>query len=121
MVYINDQGKSVLSNQKEILDALTHHKDVVRYVPKSLDQGDAKEIDQLSTTISKWLKSQAVQEEEQEDGSIKETMGSSALDLINKLKGGKKEAVNTLKESKTGIKDRYKNENYDLITWFIVS
>lgn len=121
LVYIDDQGKSVLSNQKEILDALTQHKDTVRYVPKALDQGSSKEVDQLSDTISKWLKSQAVQEEEQEDGTVKETMGSSALDLINKLKGGKKEAVNTLKESKSTIKDRYKNENYDLITWFIVT
>ena len=75
----------------------------------------------FNATISKCLRSQAVQQEEQEDGTVKETMGASALDLINKLKGGKKEAVSTLKESKTTIKERHKNENYDLITCFIVS
>ena len=121
LAYLDEQGESVLSNQKEILDALTQHKDAARFVPKPLDQGSTKEIGQLSATISKWLKSQAVREEEQEDGTVKEKMGSAALDLINKLKDGKKEAVNTLKESKEGLKDRYKNENYDLIAWFIVS
>ena len=121
LVYIDEQGQSVLSNQKEILDALTQHKDTARFVPKPLDQGSAKEIGQLSATISKWLKSQAVREEEQEDGTVKEKMGSGTLDVINKLKDGKKEAVNTLKESKDGMKERYKNENYDLIAWFIVS
>lgn len=120
LVYLDEQGKSVLSNRKEILDALTQHKDTGRFVPKPLDQGSAKEIGQLSATISTWLKRQAVSEEKQKDGTVKEKMDSGVLDF-NKYKDGKKEAVNTLKESKEGLKDRYKNENYDLIAWFIVS
>src|SRR5690606_17325896 len=33
LIYINKQGKMVLLNQKEVLDALTHHKDKGRFVP----------------------------------------------------------------------------------------
>src|SRR5690606_25899230 len=107
LVYLNNEGVQVLNNQKEILDALTHHKEEERFVPRSLDQGDANEINKLSSAIARWLKSQAVEEEVQADGTVKETMGSSSLDILNKLKGGKSEAVEALKDSKISIKEKY--------------
>jgi hypothetical protein len=120
LIYIDYSGKSIFLNQKEVLDALAKHKEEVRFVPKAIDQGESSSIEHLSTALSAWLKSQAVEEEVQEDGTIKQKMGKAALDMINKLKSGGKTIVQQLKEEGS-VSDKYKKENFDLITWFIVS
>ncbi|GAG96882.1 unnamed protein product, partial [marine sediment metagenome] len=44
LIYIDMQGKAVLLNQKEILDALTVHKGKNRFVPDAVDRGDENAI-----------------------------------------------------------------------------
>jgi ERCC4-related helicase len=120
LIYINHSGNPVFLNQKEVLDALAKHKDELRFVPKDIDQGEAKSIEQLSTALSNWLKSQAVEEELQEDGTVKQKMGKASLDLLNKLKSGSKSTIQKIKTEGTATQ-KFTKENFDLITWFIVS
>lgn len=120
LIYINKQGKTVLLNQKDVLDALTHHKDKNRFVPDSVDKGDEKAIQELVNSIKSWLDSQAAEEQVQEDGTTKKVMGTEAKDLLSKLRKGDKQSIERIKENKT-VKEKFQLDNFDLITWFLVS
>lgn len=120
LIYIDDEGKSVFLNQKEVLNALAKHKDEIRFVPKAIDQGEPKSIERLSSALSTWLKNQTIEEVIQEDGTIKQKMGKASLDMLNKLKSGSKTAIQKLKEEGTASQ-KYNKDNFDLITWFIIS
>ena len=119
LIYVDHDGKAVRTNQREILDALTAHKDEARHVPTEVDQGDEATIRGLSEAIATWLKAQAVEEEVQEDGSVKTTIGSSTKDLLNKLKSGDKAAFDQVKAGT--VEERYRYDNFDLLVWFIVN
>ncbi len=120
LVYIDAKGQSILLNQKEILDVLSAHKEEPRYVVSAIDQGECKTIANLAESLNIWIKSQAVEEEVQEDGSIKQKMGKASLDLLNKLKAGSSQAVQTLKKEGSPS-NKFIPDNFDLIAWFIVS
>lgn len=120
LIYINHFGKSVFLNQKEVLDALAKHKEEIRFVPKAIDQGESKSIEHLSGALSIWLKSQTMEEEIQEDGTVKQKMGKATLDMLNKLKSGSKITIQKLKEEGS-ISEKFSKEKFDLITWFIIS
>lgn len=119
LIYIDKEGRSVLINQKEVLDALKFHQDKPRYVPTEIDKGEEAAIKALADSVKEWLKMQAVEEEQTEDGSIKTKMGSSAKDILSKLKIGDKDAITRIKQNKK-VEDKFKAENFDLITWFLV-
>jgi len=120
LIYINKQGKLVLLNQKEVLDALTHHKDNDRFVPEAIDKGDESAIQELVNAVKGWLDSQAAEEQIQEDGSTKKVMGSEAKDLLSKLRKGDKNALSRVKEN-IKVDEKFQLDNFDLITWFLVS
>ena len=122
LIYLNLEGEAVLLNQKEVLDALARHKDCERDNEglRAIDQGDSDSISILAESLNKWIKNQGKAEEIQEDGTVKQKMGTASLDLINKLKSGSKKAVQSLKEDGNPA-DKYKPENFDLIAWFIVN
>ena len=107
-------------NQKEVLDALTHHKDKDRYVHQSVDKGEEEAIQSLVNAIKRWLTGQAVEEEQREDGTTKKRVGLEVKDILAKLKSGDASAVKKIKQNIKVI-DKYKAENFDLITWFLVS
>ncbi len=120
LIYINKEGNPVLLNQKEVLDALTLHKEKERFVPDDIDKGEEKAIRGLVDTINKWLKSQAVEEEKQEDGTVQKKMGKEATDLLAKLRKGDRDAIKRVKQNiKTS--EKYQSGNFDLITWFLVN
>jgi len=120
LIYINNEGNLVLLNQKEVLDAITHHKDRERYVPDAIDKGDESEIQRLVNSLKTFLDSQAAEVAEQEDGSTKKMMGKEAKDVLAKLRRGEKAAVERVKQN-VKVDEKYKLENFDLITWFVVS
>lgn len=120
LIYINYDGKPVLLNQKEVLDALTLHKNEARHIPCEIDRGEEKAIAKLVRSIQKWLNDQAVEEKKQEDGTVKRTMGAEAKDLLSKLKTGDREAKKRITQN-VKVSDKFKADNFDLITWFIVS
>lgn len=120
LIYIDKKGKSVFINQKEVLESLAKHKDTDRYVPQNVDHGEPEEIEILSVALNKWIVDQATQEEVLEDGTILKKMGRAALDILNKLKSGSKSTIRTLKEEGS-VSQKFRKENFDLITWFILS
>jgi len=120
LIYIDMNGDPVLLNQKEVLDALTVHKEKNRYVPKEVEKGEEQAIEELVSSINNWLHSQAVEDEQQEDGTVKTRMGSKAKDLLSKIKNGDNAAIKRVKQN-IKIDDKYKPDNFDLITWFLVS
>lgn len=120
LIYINKQGKLVLLNQKDVLDALTHHKDKDRFVPDAVDKGDDAAIQELVSAIKAWLNSQASEEQVQEDGTTKKVMGTEAKDLLSKLRKGDKDALSRVKQN-VKVDEKFQLDNFDLITWFLVS
>lgn len=120
LVYINDKGEEVLLNQKEVLDALTVHKEEARFVPKAIDKGEEKAINALATSIQKWMDAQAVEEQKTGDGTTEKRMGQEAKDVLAKLKSGDRSAIKRIKKNEK-VTDKYKAENFDLIAWFLVN
>ena len=120
LIYIDMNGRSVLLNQKEVLEALASHKENNRVVAESVDKGEEEAIQPLVDTLKKWLSRQAVDEEQQDDGSTKKRMGKEAKDILAKLKSGDGSAVKKMKQN-IKVSDKYTADNFDLITWFLVS
>jgi hypothetical protein len=120
LIYIDDKGKMVLLNQKDVLDAVTQHKDYERYVPDAIDRGEEKQITLLSNALQSYLNDQAKETVELEDGSQKTLMGKEARDVLDKLRRGERSALERIKENIT-TDEKYQSDNFDLITWFIVS
>lgn len=120
LIYINNNGKLVLLNQKEVLDAITFHKDCNRFVPDAIDRGDETAIKNLVYSLKSFLDSQAAEIKEQEDGSSKKTMGKEAKDVLSKLRRGDKGALERVKQN-VKVDEKYRLENFDLITWFLVT
>jgi len=120
LIYIDNQGKLVLLNQKDVLDALTHHKDKDRFVPDAIDKGDELAIKELVDALQGWLRGQATEDEKLEDGTIKKVMGSEAKDLLSKLRKGDKNALSRVKLN-LSVDEKFQADNFDLITWFLVT
>jgi superfamily II DNA/RNA helicase len=120
LIYIDKSGELVLLNQKEVLDAITLHKDNNRDVPAGVDAGEKQSIDKLVFSLQSWLNNQTHELRIQDDGTTKKTMGKETKDMLEKLRRGNKDA---LEKAKSNIKpsDKYKLENFDLIAWFLVS
>ena len=70
--------------------------------------------------MNKWIQNQARRVITLDDGTKKEVIGDAGLNLLEKLKAGKKDAVELIKKEGK-ISDRYNFENFDLITWLIVT
>ena len=120
LIYINKQGEEVLLNQKDVLEALTHHRDNERFVPYLVDWGEEKAIDELVQSLKNWLDKQAYNEEKQEDGTTKKTMGVEAKDLLSKLRRGDRGAISRVKQN-VKVSEKFQLDNFDLITWFLVT
>ncbi len=120
LIYINRHGKLVLLNEKDVLDALTHHKDKERFVPDAIDNGDHAALQELANSIQAWLKRQASEEIVQKDGTTKKLMGTEAKDLLSKLRRGDKNAISQVKQN-VKVDEKYQLDKFDLITWFLVS
>ena len=120
LIYIDKSGKLVLNNQKEVLDFLNVNKDQERFVPDAVDRGESKAIAELVNALKSWLSSQAVQTEVMDDGTVKETMGNETLRVLQGLKKGNKVAIERIKQNVT-VDGKYQLNNFDLITWVLVT
>lgn len=120
LIYIDENGESVLLNHKEVLDALTLHKEENRHVPESIDKGNETAILELVKSIRSWMNKQVTELATQEDGSTKKVMGKEVRDLLSKLRKGDNDALLKIKQNIT-VEEKYQFNNFDLITWFIVS
>lgn len=95
----------VLNNNQEILSLLRNHKLEMRVVPKNIEMGDRDVLQNLSTSISSWVKAQAP---------------TVAVNQIQDLFSGQITPQKLSPEQKK-LEEKYKQENFDLINWFIIS
>ena len=120
LIYIDKQGKQVLLNQKEVLDVLSEHKNEERVVLDEIERGEQKAIADLVDSLKNWLKSQATEEVILADGTVKIRAGIETRDILAKLKTGDSKTVRRVKDN-IKVSDKYQLQNFDLVTWFIVS
>lgn len=120
LVYIDHDGGMVLINHKDILSAVTHHKDNSRVVPNAIDKGEELAISPLVNALKTFLDSQAIATEVQEDGTVKQVMGKESRDILARLRKGSKDAIERVKQNVTP-EEKYQLKNFDLITWLIVT
>ena len=104
LIYIDENGKKVLQNQKEILEFLVEYKEKIRDVSNDIDKGDKEAIAKLQEMLFSWV------------GSISNI---KAKDLLSSLKIGSKKAMQKIKENQT-VEEEFDIDNYDLIVWFVV-
>lgn len=119
LIYIDNEGKKVLINEKEVLVALAHHKENPREVPDGVDKGESAEISKYVNAVKLWLDSRAEEDEILEDGTIVKRAGAETKDILSKLKTGDTSAVKRFKEN-IKVSDKYKLQNFDLIAWFVI-
>ena len=104
LFYASRDGKFHILNNMEVLYTLREHKMNSRFVPPEIEKPSPDTIEQLKSYINQWMKKKFGQEDEQ---------------LINDLFDG---GNLKLKQYEDEIpEERYHIENYDLITWFVVS
>jgi len=120
LIYIDKEGNEVLSNQKEVLEFLSIHKELCRYVDPRIDNGEKETIESLSNSLNKWFENKIKNVEKDEFGNEKSTMSDAGKDILNKLKQGNKKIIDKIK-TEGPIESYYSKDKYDLITWFIVS
>lgn len=120
IIYIDYKGEMVLLNQKEVLDAITYHKDRERFVPDAIDKGNESAIQELVNALKKYLESLATETEVQADGTIKKSMGREAKDVLDKLRKGDKGALARVKQN-VKVDEKYQLDNFDLIAWLLVT
>ena len=75
---------------------------------------------ELIAAVKRWLDDQAVEIEEQPDGTEKKGMGKEARDILAKLKRGDKSSLTRVKQN-VKTNEKYQLTNFDLITWLLVS
>lgn len=120
LIYIDLQGNQVSNNQKIILEQLNKNYHLPRVVDSKIESGDTEAIENLSNSLKLWIDSQAKTEIELEDGTIKQVISKSGLDLINAFINNPKVAKEKLK-SEGNVYQKYNFDNFDLITWLIIS
>ena len=87
---------------------------------QSHHQNSLIEIEKLSNALKIWISNQAKAEIELEDGTKKEVISNAGLDLINKLKTNPKQTLEKLK-MEGNVSKKFNFDNFDLITWLIIS
>jgi len=104
LFYASADGKFHILNNMEVLYSLREHKECSRFVPPEIEKPDDETIMKLKSFISSWMRRKA---------------GAEGAQLINDIFDGGDLKMKQF-EGDTP-EDRYKIENYDLITWFVVS
>ena len=94
----------LLKNDVEILAFLRHHKHADRFVPQEVERGNPQTLHNLSNALAEWIHAQAQ---------------PAAVEQIHNLCAGNMAPVILPEQKKT--EEKYQKENFDLITWFIIS
>ncbi|MDX9881217.1 MAG: helicase-related protein [Prolixibacteraceae bacterium] len=104
LFYASTDGKFHIMNNMEVLYTLREHRESKRFVPPFIEKPDEETIARLKSYIGHWMKKKFGQEEN---------------DLLNDIFDGGNLKLKQFDEEMP--EERYKIENYDLITWFVVS
>ncbi|MBK7958748.1 MAG: hypothetical protein IPK03_11970 [Bacteroidetes bacterium] len=98
---------------------MAKHKEEIRFVPKAIDQGEPNPLS-IYLLLCHWLKSQATERRSSRRWNSKTKMGKASLDMLNKLKSGSKSTIQNWEEEGSAS-SKFNKDNFDLITWFIIS
>lgn len=120
LIYIDLQGNQISNNQKVILEQLNKNYTLPRAIDPKIESGDTQAIEKLGNALKIWISNQAKAEIELEDGTKKEVISNAGLDLINKLKTNPKQTLEKLK-IEGNVSKKFNFDNFDLITWLIIS
>ncbi|GBE04054.1 ATP-dependent helicase HepA [bacterium BMS3Abin09] len=104
LLYSNNKGFSTYNNNQEILCILRKHKNKIRFVPDDVENGDKEALQWLSDKIKAWIDGQAPKK------AIDEIQGIFTDGVPRKKSSNEKR-----------LEDKFKLDNFDLITWFVVS
>lgn len=120
LVYIDKEGNKVMQNQREILEALKYHKNYERYLPDEIENINETKVKDLSSAFCKYIKGKTAQPIEIENGK---TVMAASDETLNQLElfaqGAGKKAMKNLEEG--SVEKKYQLENFDLITWLLLS
>lgn len=104
LFYASIDGKFHILNNMEVLYALREHKDCKRFVPSEIEKPDDDNIARFKEIIERWMNKKFGLEEDQ---------------LVKDIFDGGSTKIKQYDESIPA--ERYNIENYDLLTWFVVS
>ena len=104
LLYSHAKGFSTYNNNQEILGILRKHKNKIRFVPEDVENCDKDALQGLSDKIKAWIEGQVPQK------AIDEIQGIFADGVPQKKSSEEKK-----------LEDKFKQDNFDLITWFVVS
>ena len=103
LLYSGAHGYSLYNNNKDILGILRKHKDQPRFVPYDVDMGNEADLNLLSSYIKAWIAGQVPQK------------------AAEKIQALFSEGISVKKSPEDmKIEEKFKPENFDLITWFVV-
>lgn len=119
LIYIDEDGKPILMNQKEMLEGLTLNKDKSRHVPAEIDRADMDAIQPLADAVKAWIKAQIELKKESEGGEKEKVAGFAAKDLLEQIRTGQKKGKDALK-GKMNLHKTFDPNNIDLICWEII-
>jgi SNF2 family DNA or RNA helicase len=111
LAYAVPNGQTQFLNQKDILTVLRRHKMADRIVPTAIDNGDEPAIKHMSNMLTNWLDQQSGRASTQ---SVLKTLAQGKIEF-----GAAQNSAN--KEEEQRLDEKFRKENYDLITWFVVS
>jgi superfamily II DNA/RNA helicase len=104
LIYSHKKGFSTYKNNQEILGILRKHKNKIRYVPDDVENGDKEALQWLSDRIRAWI-----------EGQVPEKAVEEIQSIFAEGAPKKKSA------EERRLEDKFRPENFDLITWFVVS
>lgn len=111
LLYLDENGKSVNTNQMEVLAALNKHFKEERNVPKELDRRDIDSIRKYQRIIERYFEN--CSDPDKEEGK------AFQKNIVNNLKSGNKELVDQIQkgDEADNLTDKDKHE---LLAWIIV-
>ncbi|MFQ5455887.1 MAG: helicase-related protein [Nitrospirota bacterium] len=104
LLYSHSKGFSAYNNNQEILGILRNHKKSARSLPEDIENGDKEALQRLSNKIAEWITGQVPQK---------------AVNEIQELFAEGVHKKRTIEDKR--LEAKFKPDNFDLITWFVVS
>jgi len=106
LIYIDKKGEKFIINNVDALNFLKQNKNQKRYVPVNIEKGNEETLNTYIDLIKKWMDKRTGKQAEQ--------------NIISLLQGASAKKVKKSKKEKY-LEDLYDSDNWDLITWFVVS
>ena len=106
LIYVDKNAQKFIINNADALEFLKQNKNQKRYVPPNIEKGDEDSLNKYIELIKKWMDKRTGKQAE------KNIMGLLQGASTTKVKKSKKERY---------LEELYDSDNWDLITWFVVS